>query len=205
MGTYWICDACRSLNEPVRAACYKCRTRRGAAVPQAKIPGAAAPHSAEAVFGPGPVLAQRSDLRLVLLFGGLAAAGVVAFWLAAATSVSVVRLLRVTWLSGLVIGWTVSKAGRLRGRRRSFVVPFVAAGFAVVAAVAGTYLLASMGIAMAAGLSPWDAVLTPAPPDAVRRVVQVLIDEDPIWVVLFWVLSPISAWLLAWDRFVGRG
>jgi hypothetical protein len=201
----WICDACHSFNDPRVSACYKCRVKRGQAVPQAVIPGATpGPSVSAAIGGPGVAARDGSSVVAALIVGAVAAIGCIAawYWLEAG-----IRLFqgRLAWTVGVVIAFAVIFAGTLGGGRRvSFMIPVIAVVLTVVTIAVGEYLIISSGLAATSTTAIPAGTIPVAPIGAVLDSAGSYLSSDPLRPIL-WVLAISAAWLIPWGVLVGSG
>ena len=199
----WVCDACHSFNDARAGACYKCHVKRGRAVPQAIIAGAAPPHSVTAAVG-GPAYVERagSNLVLAVLVGAVATVASIAawYWLEAGIHLFQGRL---AWAIGLVIAIAVLTAGTLGGRRRvSFMIPVIAVVLTAIAVVVGEFLIISRELADASATVVPKGSIPVAPVQDVIDAIGSHLASDPLRPIL-WILAIGAAWLIPWGALVG--
>jgi len=203
MTNNWVCDACHSLNDARASSCYKCKVKRGNAVPQAIIPGATPPPAVSRAIG-APVSANRAGSSLVAALVIGAAAAVVCigawYWLEAGIHLFQGRL---AWAIGVVIAVTVLAAATLGGRRRvSFMVPVIAVALTLVVLVAGEFLIISRELADASSTVVPNGSIPIASIDDVADAVGEHLANDPLRPIL-WILAIGAAWLIPWGALVG--
>jgi hypothetical protein len=198
----WVCDACKSLNDPRYNACYKCRVKRGQAKPQPIIPGATAGPAVSDVYGkPLADLRGEPSVLLALLFGGMVAVVVTALWYWAEAGIRLGQG-RIAWFVGFMIAVAVLVAGTLGGRRRvSFMLPVISFLLALAAMTIGEYLIISEGLAMASGSAATGA-LAVATPEQIAAAVGDYLSRDPLRPIL-WFAGLAAAWLIPWGALVG--
>lgn len=199
----WVCDACHSFNDAGSSGCYKCHVKRGRAVPQPIIAGAAPPTSVTASIGaPASFDRDGSSLALAILVGAAAMVASIAawYWLEAGIHLFQGRL---AWAIGLVIAVTVLMAGTLGGRRRvSFMIPVIAVVLTGIAVVVGEFLIISRELADTSGNALPKGSIPIAPVQDVIDALGSHLASDPLRPIL-WILAIGAAWLIPWGALVG--
>ena len=201
---YWVCDACKSLNDPRHTACYKCHVKRGDARPQPIIPGATVGPALSETYGRGAIDTRRGpSLVAAVLIGGSIAVLVTGIWVWAEAGIRIGQG-RIAWFVGFLIAVTVLVAGTLGGRRRvSFMLPVISLLLTLGAIVAGEYLIISGTLANAAGFVD-SGTLVIATPDEVGAAFGDYVTADLLRPIL-WLLGLAASWLIPWGVLAGNG
>jgi hypothetical protein len=201
VGGYWVCDACKSLNEPRYTTCYKCHVKRGQAKPQPIIPGATVARPVSEVYGV-PVVSDLKgpSLLAALLLGGAVAVFLTWVWYYTEAEYHFGRG-RIAWGVGLFIAVAVLVAGTLGGRRRvSFMLPFISFALTLASVVIGEYLIISAELAVGKAVPLGSIPL--ATFGEVAKAAGDYLASDPIRPIL-WFVALAAAWLIPFGVLVG--
>lgn len=200
---FWVCDACKSLNDPRHSACYKCHVKRGEARPQPIIPGATVGPALSETYGRGARDTRGGpSLMAAGLIGGSMALLLTVLWFWAEAGIRFGQG-RIAWFVGFLIAVTVLLAGTLGGRRRvSFMLPVISFLLTLGAIVAGEYLIISEALANGAGFMDTGSLVL-ATPDQIGAVFGDYVTTDPLRPIL-WVLGLAASWLIPWGVLVGN-